>query len=437
MKKYHYVYRINFVEIPGVYFGSRSCDCLPEEDTGYLGSPVTYKIYWDLYTPIKTILISDFEDRKPANIYEKDLIRQQWKRNQSLSLNIAAGNENYNRLGVKESEEIRRKKSERQKGKPSNIKGKTLSSETRKKLSIARLGKSYPNAGRKIVAISPDGDHVFSNNIAEFIRNNAEWGFQSAYITTCAKNPHKRSHRGWRFLYYEDYILLNGIIPPAQEPARHTKRFVAIAPSSEVIDFANATEFIKHYSEWRFDRSSITACANGRYPNYKGWKFFHYNEYKHLLDGSESNFIDIKAKPIIYRGRDYIGISPEGELIRFRNINRFCKENSHLKIRPCYVSSCLTGGIQDIKGWRFFYYDIYLSFNGELPKIDNKMVKIYKGISPDGEEYIFTSAAEFCRENPSLGLTQPGISNSLSGYRPRYKGWTFSCYIGSIEEVAA
>ena len=37
-KKHHYCYRIDFDD--GYYLGCRSCDCDPEDDTGYKGSGV-------------------------------------------------------------------------------------------------------------------------------------------------------------------------------------------------------------------------------------------------------------------------------------------------------------------------------------------------------------------------------------------------------------
>lgn len=49
----HYVYKITFQNQPYVYYGSRSCNCLPEEDSDYLGSPITNKKYWVDFEPKK------------------------------------------------------------------------------------------------------------------------------------------------------------------------------------------------------------------------------------------------------------------------------------------------------------------------------------------------------------------------------------------------
>lgn len=84
-KVYHYVYKIIF-ETNHVYYGSRSCECLPEEDS-YLGSPVTYKSYWVDYEPKKEIVAYNFESRESANIFENFCIELQWLKSKDKSLN--------------------------------------------------------------------------------------------------------------------------------------------------------------------------------------------------------------------------------------------------------------------------------------------------------------------------------------------------------------
>ena len=48
--------------------------------------------------------------------------------------------------------------------------------------------------------------------------------------------------------------------------------------------------------------------------------------------------------------------------------------------------------------------------------------KLYKGISPEGEEFIFDNINKFAREH---GLNQPNIWGCLSGKRKTHKGWQF------------
>jgi hypothetical protein len=96
----HYVYKITFQNQPYVYYGSRSCECLPEEDTEYLGSPKTYKNYWIDFEPQKYI-ISTFDSREDANSFEDFCISIQWyktENSKSLSLNAHIRNTTFTRF---------------------------------------------------------------------------------------------------------------------------------------------------------------------------------------------------------------------------------------------------------------------------------------------------------------------------------------------------
>jgi hypothetical protein len=99
---YHYTYKISF-ETGHVYFGVRSCECLPEEDT-YMGSPVTFKNYWEEYEPRKVILRT-FDTRDEANDHEDVLIEWAWSVNRALSLNGHIRNSKFNNYGKQRSEQ--------------------------------------------------------------------------------------------------------------------------------------------------------------------------------------------------------------------------------------------------------------------------------------------------------------------------------------------
>lgn len=148
MQEFHYVYRIDFLEVPHVYFGSRTSKCLPARDTKYMGSPKTYKHYWKDYTPVKTILFTGFENREDAIICENDLIRQQWNDNISISLNDHIGWTTFHRAGKSSwnkgkspSIETRQKQSEAKKGEKHPFYGKSRPIEVTKRISDARKGK--------------------------------------------------------------------------------------------------------------------------------------------------------------------------------------------------------------------------------------------------------------------------------------------------------
>jgi hypothetical protein len=81
-----YVYKITFKEVPHFYIGFRKHPD-PKNDP-YLGSPVTHKNYWEIYTPKKQIFWI-FNSWEEAHRIEKLLISQNW--HNKYCLNAACG----------------------------------------------------------------------------------------------------------------------------------------------------------------------------------------------------------------------------------------------------------------------------------------------------------------------------------------------------------
>jgi hypothetical protein len=74
---YHYVYIVIENSSGMYYIGSRSCACLPEEDTTYKGSQYQWKLTKEQKALlIKKIIKSDFTSRFDANIYEAKIIKK-------------------------------------------------------------------------------------------------------------------------------------------------------------------------------------------------------------------------------------------------------------------------------------------------------------------------------------------------------------------------
>jgi hypothetical protein len=82
----HYVYKITFEEVPHFYFGVRSHHN-PNLDS-YLGTPITHRNYWKIYSPKKQIL-SVFSSREEAEQVEVSLISQNWNCRYCLNKNIS------------------------------------------------------------------------------------------------------------------------------------------------------------------------------------------------------------------------------------------------------------------------------------------------------------------------------------------------------------
>lgn len=226
MTEHHYVYMISYTDVENVYYGSRTSRCLPEEDTKYWGSPVTFKEFMDAHasTRIKTILVADFENRADAIAYESNLIRCQWEKDKPLSLNGSISNEKFNMLGADFTPAHRQKLSDAKKGKPGNRKGKIsdgskgekLSAETRQRMSDAKkkqkrkpgswlkgLKGRAPTNAKFYIGISPTGDRIEFENAAKFCRDNPEWVFDRATIIKCCQGEFKQ-HKGWKFSYADE-----------------------------------------------------------------------------------------------------------------------------------------------------------------------------------------------------------------------------------------
>ena len=105
---YFYTYRIDFVD-GYYYYGSRKSKVKPEEDK-YWGSPKTHKEKWNTTMYWKTVLTM-FDTPSDMLNEETKLIGDNFK-NDVLCLN-QHNNDNFSTLGMKMSEQTRKKQSER------------------------------------------------------------------------------------------------------------------------------------------------------------------------------------------------------------------------------------------------------------------------------------------------------------------------------------
>ena len=120
---------------------------------------------------------------------------------------------------------------------------------------------------RSYAAISPKGVHHVFANASQFIIDNSEYKFLSSAISECAQGK-INSHKGWKFLYLEDYLELSDI-PPIQKK----RAITGISPNGEHYTFDNYMKFAREHEEYGLMAQSISACAKGRLKTHKGWKF--------------------------------------------------------------------------------------------------------------------------------------------------------------------
>lgn len=146
-KKYHYTY-YSYEEWGMGYFGSRSCDCLPEEDIDYFGS-FTHENFHPTY---KIILKSDYLTR--ADAMRDEVILHNYydvAANPHFANRAKQTSTRFTQAGVSPSEETRKKLSRAGKGKKRSeetkqrmskaFSGKYVSEETKEKVRQANLGK--------------------------------------------------------------------------------------------------------------------------------------------------------------------------------------------------------------------------------------------------------------------------------------------------------
>ena len=96
IKKFFYVYKLEHVETKEFYFGSRTCNCLPELDIKYLGSMITWKP--DKTKLIKTIIKKDFNTYNQLIRYESNIIKKHI--NNSLNRNYNIPTLKYHTFGM-------------------------------------------------------------------------------------------------------------------------------------------------------------------------------------------------------------------------------------------------------------------------------------------------------------------------------------------------
>ena len=148
---YHYTYIIKNITNQMQYIGVRSCSCLPENDSDYMGSskPLDEAMGIEPEAFTKTIIDTfptrDIANRNEQRLHEMyDVTRNPDFYNQ---MNAPLG---FCNAGKTHSAETKKKMS-------ASHDGKTLSPETRKKISKSSMGKTISTEARKKMSIAQMG----------------------------------------------------------------------------------------------------------------------------------------------------------------------------------------------------------------------------------------------------------------------------------------
>lgn len=277
MKEYHYTYKISF-PTGHIYFGVRSCKCLPEEDH-YLGSPATFKHYWEEHEPTKTVLAC-WPTREIAEAIEDELILYQWNLDKSLSLNASINGTKFNRYGVNHSEEFIAKRSKKwefvdpegniieifnlekfcreknlnARNMSSVSKGKCFTHKGYRQVNTKNVGVPFVkiNACAKLFKLkSPSGEILEGRNISAFARAH------DLTISNLLKVV-----RGER-LSCKGFSL-----PTPRTALSKAKPFQLVSPLGEVINDTNLADFARKNN---LNNSNLNAVVRGKVLHYKGY----------------------------------------------------------------------------------------------------------------------------------------------------------------------
>ena len=295
---YHYTYLITNKINNKVYYGVRSCKCLPEEDTNYWGSGYAMKSAINKYGIDNFTKEVDgiFETREDANLYEAEIVDinwVEWKDTYNLregGLNGLMSEESKSklsksRLGCEISKEARKKISESKmghnvskdtrkkisesiKGKKHWNYGKHHSTETKEKIGKVHKGKIVSKETRKKMSESHKGEKNWNygkhlsketrNKIREANTGEKHYNY-SKHRSDETKMKISEAHKG-KIIKEETKIKM------AKAKAKH---WIAISPYGIEFDFYNLSEFCRLHN---LNRDSMTQIAKGNQRYHKGWK---------------------------------------------------------------------------------------------------------------------------------------------------------------------
>lgn len=139
MNTYHYIYQVTNKANGYIYIGVRQSNVPPEDDTNYMGSGTRIKYAISKYgkQQFEKTIISLHETRESALAAESTIVNFDFVQRLD-TYNLKVGGEGGSVKGRFVSEEHRRKLSIANKGTPKPARSKTMSDEHKQKISVAK-----------------------------------------------------------------------------------------------------------------------------------------------------------------------------------------------------------------------------------------------------------------------------------------------------------
>jgi hypothetical protein len=243
------------------YIGSRSSKQLPEKDTGYWGSPVTFKYLWEDTTLSKTKHILKVCDSHEEMVkLEPKYITEAWKKYGDLCLNRAAGPHIREDVSRKSGLDAVKNKT--------GVHSSSVSHEQKVKWA-SNAGK----VGGKVTAENKLG--AFSLSKEEQLKNRSKGGKvggkQNWDNNVGLRTWYESKSKEELFQFHSELGKKGGAVIAEKKAVSYS----LISPDGEIFTGRNVAAFCREHN---LRRRSIHRIVLGQRPHHKGWR--KYNETK-------------------------------------------------------------------------------------------------------------------------------------------------------------
>jgi len=289
----HYVYRLDDPITGEYYFGSRSCECNPENDE-YMGSMKTWKP--NKANLIKTIVKSDFKDRETATEYERVVIIENIKH--ELNKNFSIPGKHSYKLGyvaVKDENDnyywISNKDERYLSGElTSTSTGVVMSEETKHRISETLQSQmSNMSESEKKEKFGSQGDV----NPMFGVRRSDEWKLEQRQRMIDYYKTHDAPRKGathtkeakqklseFRKEYYKTHVNCNKGKPMSDEQKKKISESKRGQGNKQILQYSKSGEFIKEWDSIKSASShmgvttvAIICCLTGKSKTSAGYKW--------------------------------------------------------------------------------------------------------------------------------------------------------------------
>jgi len=298
--------------------------------------------------------------------------------------------------------------------------GVKRSEETRRKSSLSKKGLKYPprppmseeakanlraiNSKRYYRIYSPMGEEFIVKNLLTFCKNNH---LESSCMYLIAKGLQESHKGGWKCRYFEETEeeYLAKLKVNISNRIRK-KQFILITPENQVEKIENLRAFCKKRG---LNYSSMIAVANGLSHEHQGWYCYHAVE----TEEQKQRRIALKDRKI-----SFVVTDPSGEETTVENLREFCeKRNLHQN----NMRLVARGKQNSHKGYKCRYTSEAESERVlRLPEKKDCRKDYVVTVLETQEEILIHGLTEFCQ---ARGLTISQMSAVANGDRLSYRGY--------------